>query len=326
MGGVVSAPRRTSATEAVRLQDDLRKFWRTSRGTDYFQAWAEMRRRDGAPVYVEFPEERARLEVVTLSGARTYFVTSDMTALALHAVESMPEEPLLETDLPTPNGFLVFEEGVPFPDVRGKTVVMLAFAWRRVLLHGGVPALLWTYYSDVSDPRDEYAQAHEDKRPRESWPVRAVLLAEDVEEFGVATASAEDIVGHYVHAAGVESVKRTLAMMHTLPRALFSLLNSSVTLASNERADRAERRRLERAQSPLTGDVVVVRLRRAHLEGATSGESPVEWSRRWIVSGHWRNAWRPSVQAHRRVWVAPFVKGPEGKPLVIPRRVHVLER
>jgi hypothetical protein len=32
------------------------------------------------------------------------------------------------------------------------------------------------------------------------------------------------------------------------------------------------------------------------------------------------------VQAHRLVWVAPFVKGPEDKPLVIPRRVHVLER
>lgn len=307
------------------MQDETRRFWKSARGPAWFQAWGEMRRRDGAPVYIESPEARAHHEVITLAGARTYFVTEDMLALARHATETMPDEALLESDLPAPNGFLVFERGVVFPDVRGSQVVLTAFAWRRGVSDGR-PYLFWTYYSDVEDDRDDYRRAHGPTTRDYVFPVTCALLAEDLEVFGEPAATAEDIVGHYVHAAGVESVKRTLVVMHDLPRALFSLLNSSITEAASERASRPVRRRLEKAKSPVTGDVVVIRLRRAHHEADAPATGSVEWSHRWIVSGHWRNAWRPSVGAHRRVWIAPFVKGPEDRPLVVTRKVHVLER
>jgi len=330
----MTAPRVTP-TDAVRIQDDLAKFWRSSRGPDFAQAWNEVRGRDGAPVFFPVPEERARAEVLTLKGARTYFVTEDMVALAEHAGATMPNEALLETDVPTPSGFVVLEGGLLFPDVRGKNVVVSALAWRRVMVAdaGGVnalPALFWTFYSDTLDDRDEYGIDPDGTRSaRRAWPTRYILLAEDAEEFDVVMdedAAVAHIAAHYVHSAGVDAVRLTLQVMHKFPRALFALLNSSVATVTTERAQRAARRQLERANSPLTGDVVVIRLRRAHAEGTTPGESAVEWSRRWIVSGHWRKAWRPSVKAHRLVWIAPFVKGPEDKPLVIPRRVHVLER
>ena len=324
------SPRRFTPTDAVRTQDSLVRFWKSSRGPDFFQGWAEVRRRDGAPVYIPVPEHRAHFEVLTLAGARTYFVTEDMTALVQHAAQTMPDEPLLETDLPTPNGFVMLERVVVFPDVRGNNVALSAFAWRRIIVEGKV-ALYWSFYADVEDERDDYGRMR-DASPQAKAVVRrafvpeAVLLAEDLEVFGEPHATAEEIVGHYPHAASVETVRLTLSMMADFPRALFSLLNSSVTVLDEARAARSERRRLERSASPVTGDIVVVRLRRARHESAPAGESAVEWSHRWIVSGHWRNAWRPSVGAHRRVWVAPFVKGPEDRPLVVTRKVHVLER
>lgn len=53
-----------------------------------------------------------------------------------------------------------------------------------------------------------------------------------------------------------------------------------------------------------------------------------EYSHRWIVRGHMRN--QPigprnaeGGQKHLRVWIAPYVKGPEDKPLVLKDRVQL---
>ena len=53
-----------------------------------------------------------------------------------------------------------------------------------------------------------------------------------------------------------------------------------------------------------------------------------EYSHRWIVRGHMRNqpvGPRNAIggQRHERVWIAPYVKGPEDKPLVLKDRVQV---
>jgi hypothetical protein len=324
VAGGASLPPTVTPSGAVQIQDDLGKFWRSSRGPDFAQGWHEVRRRDGCPVYFSTPEARALHETHTLAGARTYLVAEQMLEVARHAAKSLPDESLLETDLPTPNGFLVFERAFVLPDIRGNNVTLLAFAWRR-FIQDGRPMLFWSYYSEVEDPRDDYSDGVT-KAARGRWPSRAILLAEDVEEFGVASVSAEEIVSHNVHAAGVEVVRLTLEAMHKLPRALFALLNSNVADVAEERTDRATRRRLERGKSPLAGSVQVIRLRRPHGEVAGPDGGPVEWSHRWLVSGHWRNAWRPSVEAHRLVWIAPFVKGPADRPLILRRKVHVLDR
>lgn len=63
-----------------------------------------------------------------------------------------------------------------------------------------------------------------------------------------------------------------------------------------------------------TRDVRVVTLRKRRAR--SNGESrAVEWSHRWVVQMHKRRQWYPSKQEHRVIFVGPFVKGPEGKPL-----------
>lgn len=45
---------------------------------------------------------------------------------------------------------------------------------------------------------------------------------------------------------------------------------------------------------------------------------------RFIVSGHWRGqAYGPNHSERRRQWIAPFVKGPRDKPLVLKDTVRV---
>jgi len=58
------------------------------------------------------------------------------------------------------------------------------------------------------------------------------------------------------------------------------------------------------------------------IELAHTGSKPesrgghVEWSRRWMVRGHWRNQpYGPGRTERRLTWIDPYVKGPDDKPL-----------
>ncbi|HEX2516215.1 MAG TPA: hypothetical protein VH257_16015 [Chloroflexota bacterium] len=104
--------------------------------------------------------------------------------------------------------------------------------------------------------------------------------------------------------------------------AAFAFLHQQLLVAPAVRVeDRGARRRLEREGCPPERQVVrVVRLRRP-VRSASPGAEPsdVAWSCRWIVRGHWRRQWWPSLGRHQPRWIAPHVKGPEDKPLSPPR-------
>jgi hypothetical protein len=75
---------------------------------------------------------------------------------------------------------------------------------------------------------------------------------------------------------------------------------------------RAEQRRVERALP----DFRVLRLSYAEAADRNAESSSVEWSKRWIVRGHWRSQPHgPQNQLRRLQWIDTFVKGPADKPL-----------
>jgi hypothetical protein len=76
--------------------------------------------------------------------------------------------------------------------------------------------------------------------------------------------------------------------------------------------------------------VRVVTLRRLHRTEAAPAEGTaehVEWSHRWLVSGHWRWQRVGVGRTERRLtYVRPHVKGPDDKPLVVPETVRAWVR
>ena len=61
-------------------------------------------------------------------------------------------------------------------------------------------------------------------------------------------------------------------------------------------------------------NITVITLRRP--KGTPSGEHRhVDWQQRWIVSAHWHTY--HYADGPRQLWIAPFVKGPDDKPLVV---------
>lgn len=94
-------------------------------------------------------------------------------------------------------------------------------------------------------------------------------------------------------------------------------LEQRIVASSIERLDRAARHRLEKAdvEYPL---LRVIRLRTPEKRAGTDDHAAVDWQYRWLVRGHWRQQFHPSDQSHRPVWITPYVKGPDDKPLKVP--------
>jgi hypothetical protein len=143
---------------------------------------------------------------------------------------------------------------------------------------------------------------------------------------GVDTAPDDLSVG-----VGSRAVAESVGFMRRFMYALWSLMAQPIAVPVTERPGRAFRRRWERTAptAPHDGDVRVVTLRRATHGG--SGDGPEEdfgpeWSHRWIVRGHWRKQWYSSESVHRLIWISPFVKGPDDKPLVLKDTVFEVVR
>jgi hypothetical protein len=106
---------------------------------------------------------------------------------------------------------------------------------------------------------------------------------------------------------------------------LWRLMQQTITTHTQFRATRPVRRRYERAKVDERA-ITVIQLRRPNTPAAGEHRD-VEWSHRWLVAGHWRNQWYPTLKLHRQIWISPYVKGPEDAPLQVRKeRVFALTR
>ena len=114
--------------------------------------------------------------------------------------------------------------------------------------------------------------------------------------------------------------------------AYWLLMSQTIIEKAKETGDRTQRRRLARENAP--SDVVVIQFRKRKYYNEkgeeTEDSKKIDWSHRWLVGGHWR--WQPykdpvsGGEIKKRIWISPYVKGPEDKPLVMKDRVYVLAK
>ncbi len=104
-------------------------------------------------------------------------------------------------------------------------------------------------------------------------------------------------------------------------RALCFLIRQRVAETSTVMPDRAARRRMAR-EGKEPPPVRVISLRGGSAHGG--GDGSREYVHRWMVRGHWRRQWYPSIQQHRPIWVSPHVKGPEDAPLLGGEKVYTV--
>lgn len=233
-----------------------------------------------------------------IASADCYLVTDDMTALVSHASSSMPRQVLLETDLPSSGGFCVFEH----------------CNWAGS--HPSVSPDKFGIFPFTPKPEPD---------PSNPW-IRALCWYETDSGVNVCLCDRNGLfgLGDTVFRYGEDSDSDQLKFL----KAMWAIMGQTLAVVGTMEPARATRRRLEKSESPLSRRSIRIVLlrRRVYARHDDMGEERrhIEHMHRWMVSGHWRNQWLRSVQNHRLQWIAPYVKGPEDKPLVIRRTVNIL--
>lgn len=245
-------------------------------------------------------------------------VTVDVLRAIDPAAKSVPNDWRFNPEtLFTPHAFVMYEKPLDF-DVWGAER-LCGFLWTSGRFHVG-----GGFWADgVLAPIVESAQVQIQFGPHTRYAIMPPMPI----EFGTRPLVAIEEEVSYRPEVGTDTDPIQYALLTYRQFIAFATFaNSRIVTESKNPISRSERRRAQRKNVQL-GGVKKIILRRYHrvTQGIIEGAS-VEWSKRWIVTGHWRNQWFPSVQERRPVWIAPYVKGPDGKPLDDPMKIFEVSR
>jgi hypothetical protein len=253
-----------------------------------------------------------------------WWVSEDMSKLAWDVTLSGTEpEDLSETEIPSPSGIMWLNGG------GGPVLTVKCFPDREFLDTGDTPtelmsinAIIW-YTPSVKIPGLQVGKtrfmaltaAPELVRDTSMW--NGILSPMDLESNEMEFHRIPTYVTY--HNLKYLARKMALVVMRLAREETLGEKTSEMVGGGSGNKKKHRNRRIDR--------VTCASLRRYHYTNDAEREAEArDYSHRWIVRGHMRN--QPigprnakGGQQHQRVWIAPYVKGPEDKPLVLKDRV-----
>jgi hypothetical protein len=342
---------RTHPAQVLDVQSELLDRFRTLAFREFaaevqlrqMRALSKTPNRSSAEQVQRFGEVWADGAAAALRAAYAYHVTPEMVPLIQWAANDLPGVTQIQPEMfPTQTGFVWFDEPLPCRNRSDGTAAgsdrVRAMLWHHATSefdgkrYAGVAIDIFTDIEDLNRVVSDHDP--EDLTSEEVGLARALTLEEVAllrakigrtipvggqffaygTRIGPSTATHDPDVG--------PSPVDTLLRMLT---AYWLMLGQTVADVREAEIPRAFGKRAVRAGIPAR--VTVVQLRRNDQAARRDGETLVEWSRRWVVRGHWRNqACGAGRTEHRLIWIAPFMKGPADRPLVVPEKVYSLKR
>ena len=146
------------------------------------------------------------------------------------------------------------------------------------------------------------------------------ILSDRIERF-------EQLADRLQFGSGYQTDDRTFHEMRWVYAAMH-LMSQRLATRVRHATDRPTRKRIQRhrkQEAPAFVDVVTLRRLEQDRERDPKGKQ-IDWSWRWMVSGHWRNQWYPAGGVHKRTFIDSYVKGPPEKPLKPTTKIYVATR
>lgn len=243
-------------------------------------------------------------EASALATSSLWWVTRDMTTLAADTGLSGDELPAWERDAESRAGLMVWDGGLPVKVVnRGESTASIdAVSWLpmpEASQHpsmGGMRVQMWTKAGTTKSPLERLATTF-------GAPDDPLVLVGD------------------------QLMSPEVAVWRVLCATM--LLSHEPTAAWTRPASYALDAPARDTRTRDVADVTVIDLRVARDWKPPSGDGEGrEYHHRWIVRGHMRTYhYGPrGQQVARKRWVAPYVAGPEGAPLIPKEHVWVWRR
>lgn len=251
--------------------------------------------------------------------AELYWVTPEMTALAVDAAYDMPDWSV-EALLPADVGVLFFDGGLPplpFVDLEDEYVPLNALG-QRVYPQVTVDWVRWRRTG--TDLSIDFGCLRHRAVFRDYQFSAPFIQMGGVEGTTLATVLPR-VKGGPIDPAKVWKVDVVL-----LVGAVWALMGQETAATTHRKMH--EPGKLERRRGVPPTMVTTVSLRRLR----SVDESPVDgsgrkYTHRWIVRGHWRQqAVGAGRELRRPTWIPSYIKGPEGAPLIATEKVNVWRR
>jgi hypothetical protein len=307
-----------------------------------------------------------------LNRGETHYVSHHIMATVAAAADQCGDEPLFPTDLPAQQGLIVFEYPLLIPDLHPDTgeivpeleMPVRAIAWGQsdgVYTPKGdgsglsvpMPGIFYALYTDAETWRALFVPSIQRVLP-DVWAESEDLYTDDppdrdpfwcVDSSGWTYAipwRRSTALGP-TEARELGETHQTVAYVRRFLLALWRFQWQRILIPETYRPSRHETKRAHRAGLALEdGYVKVLRLRR-HVEAEARGEhvdagDPLAYDHQWLVRGHPRRQWFPSlgparnedgsfnVDSHRLIWIEPHTKGNPYAPLVVGHNVTAVVR
>jgi len=268
--------------------------------------------------------------IIEADDVTLYYCDEDMTEMVEMGAKVLEYEDKTDVSLvKTDRGFCYFAGGIELSE--------------GMKIH----AISWTlddYSNNLSGKRDYLITAYNDRFvspdrglrgwigffdeadipvPNSRWVYRATTPYRDGDPMAPTKAFADkisEIGGSPAVTVTPSYVMHALMLMLQQPPEI-------VTVSKRELTNKKQLKRLKTKSLP--SEVTVIDIRHKYRSVSASGtETDREYSRRWLVVGHWR--WQPmkdketGLPIRKRIWINPYIKGPDDKPFVATKRVHAL--
>ena len=285
-----------------------------------------------------FPEgTMLKLHEYMLQEADPMYVSAEVTDMWDYARESFKAEVLHAWDLPANISFALLPRPLIMDDADGNRISFRALSWIPAgqgdveWSEDNEPQGVWyTLWSHINDGGDDFFRPAKDAPEREAWEAlgewsilfSGMLPFGQPEEYQMG-AFQDASVGEDATIDDIEAAAKVRRVTWILLQTFWRLSRQIVpTKAPLPRQLRRDRKRHYR-----TEDVTVITLRRQrHPDHPDHEVGEVDWKWQWVVRGHWRNQWYPSIKQHRQIWIMPFMKGPEDAPIKPVKRAFEFTR
>lgn len=343
--------------DALHQQEMLHDACTRSRTRQYLAAvMDDIKKKKTGPVIEGPHRDTAALALAQLlEGAETFYVSEDMGLVAEAASHGLDGTDAFTHDMwPTETGFLLFERGFGLQDVWGREVITNAIAWQRRSAtsedgksrHAGTMVWEFSLLGDERDTMTRSMSAQEQADLAHDMGTRLQLqgTAWIGDGMRVGPPTWETPEGYDQHLEPEIEAKlrpedradKSAPQVGNIARIYMALLMlMEQKIAAKERHDLKPKNAKRARRMKVPGQVTIIRLRHEAAQ-REPGETNVEWQHRWLVRGHWR--WQ-YVGPHyplavevepgkyrARIYIAPFVKGPDDAPFKVTKKVNALIR
>lgn len=311
---------------ALESQVDWSLFWTSDAGRRLFHglglAVSKQRKEKGERQFAEMVDhETDELQLVLLPviHGECYYWSREMLNVVQAAAESLPDSwSLMQSHIPSVSGFFYFNT----PLGKGEQ----AFGWSVLSVESNTPvAVLHTSTDGTMPDFNTVALTIFVKNPDPAFsrplPCRTTIsVGESLRDWKLEAVR---------HAATINADVSEFSDYYENIRLFGTMLcfiQQRILVPSRWDVSRATRRRIERYYPQREPVINIVRLRSTIHRSPEGPNELVDWTCRWIVRGHWREQWYPSLKKHQPKWITLYIKGPEDKPLKDPRRLFAVVR